>query len=389
MRNRMLMVALAGVMVGGCGEAGGAETAADAAEERVRTVNVEVGEVQPRDFEHFVRVVGTVEAERDVTLTAEEAGQVEALLAPKGALVRTGQPLVRLDDDVLRAQLDQAASQAALAEETWERQRQLWEEDSIGTEIAYLQARYNAETAKAQARVLERRLSKTVIRAPFTGILDDRMVEVGTTVAPGSPVVRILDVDTVTIVGGVPERYAADIDRGSEVGVTVDALGGRTYSGAVDFVGSAVAGDSRTFQIEVDVPNPGLGIKPGMVADVRIARQTVDSAMVVPRHAVLRRETGYVVYVAEPTSDGRYRAVARPVVPGVSREDQVVVEEGLRPGDLVVTVGQQTVAHGDILRLTNQGTVSPEEQPRTAAPGAAAENESQVRREGDASGGAG
>lgn len=350
MRNGIVAVGLmAAVVVSACGEAGGAEVQASATE-RVRTVNVEVMEVQPREFTNVLRIVGTVEAERDVTVSAEEGGQVEALLAEKGSRVRVGQPLIRLNDDVLRAQLDQAASQAALAEETWVRQKRLWEQDSVGTEMAYLQARYNTETAKAQARMLNERVARTVVRAPIDGVLDDRMVEVGSMVAPGAPVVRLLDADTVKIVGGVPERFAEDIRRGAEVAVTVDALGGRTYGGAIDFVGSAVAGDTRTFEVEVVVPNPGLGIKPGMVANVQIAREAMDSVLVVPRSAVLRRESGYVLYVARDTEDG-WRAEARPVVPGATRGDQVVIEEGLEPGERVVVVGQQRVAHGDALRL--------------------------------------
>lgn len=343
------------VLVAGCGRTEGAEAQRPGAGESVRTVTVEVMAVEPSSFTHFIRVVGTVEAERDVMVAAEEGGVVEALVAEKGEAVRPGQTLLRLNDDVLGAQLEQAASQAALAEETWQRQKGLWEEDSVGTEMAYLQAKYNARTAKAQARVLDERMKRTVVRAPVEGLLDDRLVEVGTMVGPGTLVARILDVDTVKVVGGVPERYAAEIERGAEVSVSVDALGGRSYTGSIDFVGSAVDGGSRTFQVEVVVPNPGLGIKPGMVADVRIARRTIEDAMAVPRHAVLRRETGYVVFVARPV-DGGWRAEVRPVVPGASRGELVVIEEGLEPGDRVITVGQQRVAEGDALAITGAGT---------------------------------
>ncbi len=356
MTNR---IAAIGVLIGatlataGCGRTEGAQAQpSDSEQESLRTVNVEVMEVRPESFTHFVRVVGTVEAQRDVMVAAEEGGVVEALTSAKGELVRPGEALVRLDAGVLRAQLDQAASQAALAEESWQRQKQLWEQDSIGTEIAYLQAKYNAETARAQARVLRERVNRTVVRAPITGILDDRTVEVGSMVSPGTPVARILDVDTVEVVAGIPERYAADIEGGARVTVSVQSLGGREYTGTVDFVGTAVDAGSRTFQVEVLVPNPGLGIKPGMVADVRIARRTLEGALAVPRHAVLRRENGYVVYVARQTENG-WRAEARSVEPGPSRGDRVVIDGGLEAGDRVVTVGQHRLAEGDAVRIGN------------------------------------
>lgn len=341
------------VGVAGCGGADGAEPERadeNAADERL--VNVEVMEVQPAAFTHYIQVVGTVEAQRDVRVSAEEGGVVQSVLAARGERVRPGQPLIRLDAGVLSAQLDQAASQAALAEETWQRHRQLWEQDSVGTEMAYLQARYNSQTARAQARVLSERMDRTVIRAPIAGILDDRLVEVGSLVSPGTPVARILDVDTVEVVGGVPERYAADIEQGAEVAVAVTALGGREYTGAVDFVGSSVDGGSRTFGVEVTVPNPGLGIKPGMVVDIQIARRTIEDALAVPRHTVIRREAGYIVYVAVPV-EGGWRAEARPVVPGASRGQLVVIEDGLKAGDRVLTVGQQRVAEGDALNVLN------------------------------------
>jgi RND family efflux transporter MFP subunit len=352
-----IAVLAAGVALAGCGEADGMQTGEASSEPAVRTMNVEVVRVQPQAFTHFVRVVGTVEAERDVTVAAEEGGVVEALLARKGERVPAGAALVKIDDTVLQAQLDQAESQAALARETWERQKRLWEQDSVGTEIQYLQARTNAETAAAQVRVLRERVSRTSVRAPVGGLLDDRLVEVGSMVSPGTPVGRVLDVDTVKVVAGVPERYAPDIEAGAEVRVSVDALAGRQYAGRVDFVGAAVDRDNRTFEVEVVVPNPGLGIKPGMVANVQIARRTIEGALAVPRHAVLRREAGYVVFVARETANGP-RAAAQPVDLGVTRGDYVVVREGLEAGDRVVTVGQQQIAEGDRLAITAESTVS-------------------------------
>ncbi len=360
----LAFVATAGMAVlslPACGRAGGAEVreavASSPGDAPIRLVNVETVVLEPRPFTNFVRIVGTVEAERDVVVTAQEGGTVEALVAKKGARMAAGQALLRIDDDVLRAQLEQAVSQAALAEETWTRQRQLWERDSVGTEMAYLQAKYNARTARAQAQVLSERVDRAVVRAPFAGILDDRMVEVGSTVPAGAPVARVLDVDTVKIAGGVPERFASDVARGTPVTVTVDALGGREYAGTIDFVGSAVDGGDRTFKVEVHVPNPGLGIKPGMVANVSIARRALDSVLVVARPAVLRREAGYVVFVARPDGNGGWRAEARPVVPGPSGEQEVVITGGLSAGERVVVVGQQRLADGNALRLGEPGTV--------------------------------
>jgi membrane fusion protein, multidrug efflux system len=348
----VLVAVLTGIVVAGCGEVDGMEAGRPDGEDRVRTVNVEVAAVVPQDFVHTVRIVGTVEADRDVVISAEEGGTVRQMLVRQGDRVRPGQPLFRLDAGVLQAQLEQAVSQALLAEETWERQRRLWEEDQIGTEMAYLQAKYNAQTARAQAQVLKERVDRTTIRAPIAGILEERLVEVGAMVSPGTPVARILDVDRVKVVGGVPERYGGQVRRGGEVTVTLEPVAGE-FVGEIDHVGAAVDRSSRTFTIEVEVPNAGHALKPGMVANVEIARERRAESLVVPRHAVLRLEGGYSVFVAVPHGTG-WRAESRPVVPGAAHGGGVVIEQGLASGERVVVVGQQRVAHGDALIITNE-----------------------------------
>jgi membrane fusion protein, multidrug efflux system len=130
--------------------------------------------------------------------------------------VRAGQPIARIDDRVLRAQHDQAVSEAALALETYERQRRLWEEDGIGSEMNYLRAKYGAETADGERTDAGARVWTAPSSARrSTACSRQRLVEVGSMVAPGTPVARIIDIDTLKVTGGVPERYAAEIRTGA------------------------------------------------------------------------------------------------------------------------------------------------------------------------------
>ena len=326
--------------------------AAAAAEAPSRVVSVEVMTTQPEAFTDRVQIVGDVEANRDVVVSAEESGVVRQLLVEKGAWVKAGQSLAQIDDRVLRAQAEEAAARAELDAESWQRQKRLWEEDNVGTEMAYLQAKYGAQTSQAAARVAQERLGRTVVRAPISGIVEDRLVEIGSMVAPGAPVARIVDISRVKVSGGVPERYAGEIQRGGEAEIVLDAFGGRDFSGTIGFVGAAVDEGSRTFPIEVTIPNPNGLIKPGMIATVRVARGGSDAAIVVPQEAVLREEDGYIVYVATER-DGETVAEARTVVPGSSQSNRVVIEAGLEPGERVVVVGQQQTAAGDRLKIVN------------------------------------
>lgn len=338
--------------VAACGnaEAGGAPEE-DAVETGfVRVINVEVAEVAHRDFVERILLTGNVAANRDVTVSAEESGAVTAVLVDKGARVRAGQAILRIDDKVLSAQVDQARAAAELARETWERRRRLWEEDQVGSELLYLEARFAAEQSAANLRTLEERLARTVIRAPVAGILEDRMVELGALVSPGTAVLRVVDADPVKILAGVPERYAPDVAVGATAEVSFDVLPDAGGPGTVHFVGAAVDARSRTFPVELEMPNPGGIIKPEMVANVSLERRTVPDAVVVPQDALVRREDGYVAFVVEGEGE-EARAVERRVRLGASQANQVVVTEGLVPGDLLVVVGQKSVADRDRVRV--------------------------------------
>lgn len=317
-----------------------------------RLVNVEVLAVSGEEFTDGVTVTGSVEADRDVIVSAEEGGVVREILVPKGSRVSEGQAIIRIDDRLLQAQYDQMNAEARLAEETWQRQKKLWEEDSIGSELAYLQAKYRAETAEANARLARTRLDRTTVRAPIGGIVDDRMIEVGTTVAVGSPVVRIIDADPLKVTAGVPERYAGDVRTGSAADVTFES--GDVRSGRTTFVGTAVNEQNRTFDVEIQVPNPDARLKPGMVATVQLRRGVEREAILVPRDAVLRGEDGYIVYVVTDGPTGPV-AEARLVRTGPGAAGRVVVEDGLSAGDRVIVVGQQQVAAGDRVKITNSG----------------------------------
>ncbi|HUH11608.1 MAG TPA: efflux RND transporter periplasmic adaptor subunit [Longimicrobiales bacterium] len=346
--TRMAATATAVVLLAGCsgGEARDTVSGDTVPAGLVRAVNVEVQEVRPGGFTEVLGVTGVVRANRDVVVSAEESGRITRVLVEKGAALRAGQPLLRIDDEVLRTQLDQARAVAELARETHERRKRLWEEDRVGSELAYLQSRYEAEQAAANLATLRARLERTTVRAPIDGILEERRVEVGTMVAPGTPVVRIVDVTPVKVSGGVPERFAAEVSTGREVEIVLDALGERIVRGTISFVGSTVSEQSRTFPIEVEVPNAGGLIKPEMVANIRLPLREVRDALVVPQQALVRSESGFMAYVVVER-DGAEVAERRNVVVGATQGNEALITAGLEAGDRVVVVGQQKVADGD------------------------------------------
>lgn len=359
----LLLVGAVALSGAGCspadGDTGTAQAAA--ADGGVRVIDVEVVPLRPGPFTDYIRVTGEVEALEDVTLSAQESGVIERFFVEKGSQVRRGQPIAALDAAVLEAQVDEARAQARLAREQHERQRVLWEEERIGTEIAYLQAKYQAEGAEARLATLEARLARMVIRSPIGGVFDAKFLETGEMAAPGTPVARVVTLSRVKVTAGVPERFAPAVRRGALARVSFDLLPDRELEGRIGFVGSSVDAASRTLPVEVVIPNPGRVIKPRMVANVQVVRAHLDSALVVPQHVLLRTTEGYQVFVAVDR-DGRTVASARPVRLGPSQGNHVVVDSGLAAGERLITVGAQQVSDGALVRIvrtTSRGQGQP------------------------------
>ncbi len=358
----ILLAAAVAACAPAAGDDGDPEQQPPAEEAGVRIVNVEVTSVSLGEFADFIRVTGEVEAFHDVTVAAEESGRIEAFLAEKGQRVERGQPIARLDDDLLAAQVDEARASAELAREQYERQRQLWIDEKIGTEIAYLQAKYQAEQAAARLAQLEERLTRTVISAPVTGVFDEKYLEEGEIAAIGARIAQIVATSRVKIAAGIPERFARSVRVGNPARIWFDVFPGREFEGRIGFVGSSVDPGNRTFPIEIVMSNPGRVVKPHMVANVQVQQERLRDVMVVPQEVVQRAADGYKVFVAQER-DGKLYAVAHRVNLGPSSANRTVIEEGIEIGDLLITAGYMQVDDGSRVRVVNQNEpVVPEER---------------------------
>ena len=352
--RRVIAAAVAVGALQACGNLRGEDPpgAAAGSEAYTRVINVEVERVEPHGFTRSIDLSGVALAMRDVVVSAEEAGVVRRIVRDKGRPIRRGQAIVRFDDAILRAQVQSAAAQARYDEEVWERRKKLYEEDGIGSELNYHQAQYAAEQSRGNLTALQERLARTTVSAPITGILNDRLVEIGAAVSPGTPVARIVQTDTIRVVAGAPERYALDLPVGAAATVSLDVVADRAFEGTITYVGAVVDPDSRTFPIELTLPNPDDLIKPGMIAEISVVQEEIMDAIVVPQQALVAMEEGYVVFVVEGSGDD-VRAAARRVGVSVSQGNDVVVASGLNAGDRLVVVGQQGLTAGDRVRIVS------------------------------------
>jgi membrane fusion protein (multidrug efflux system) len=341
------------VALAGCGTPEADSAQVDAGE-FARVINVEVSPLETERFVEEIRLTSVALANQDVQVAAEESGVIRELYVDRGDAVEQGDPIAKIDDRVLSAQVAQARAAAELAEQTWQRRKRLWEEDRVGSEIAYLEARFAAEQTAASLDALEQRLARTVIRAPFTGVLDDRYVDVGAMVNPGDPVGRLVDLSPIKVAAGVPERYAREVRVGEQATVEFPVLDREPYTARIGYVGSTVDPENRTFRIEVEIANPSRLIKPQLVANMAVTRQAVSDAIVVPQDALVRVADGYIVYVLAER-DGTTVAEARAVTLGPARRNRVVVELGVTEGEQLIVVGHRSVADGDRVNVVERG----------------------------------
>lgn len=342
-----------------------------------QTVRVETLVLQPAHFEDRIELTGTVEADDDATLSAQSSGTVVGL-AERGQSVRAGQIVAQLDANIARASVEQAEASVSAAQAQYDlaldnlkRQEPLYKDSVISAvEFENVRAQHNqaqAQLSQAKAVLTQTRqqLRNTAVRTPFSGIVEDRLVEKGEQVMPGEEVLRVVNTTMVKVTAGVPDRYAGDITVGTPVEIDFTTSGAGVRNGKVTFVGSAIDAQTRTFPIEVAIDNSNGQLKPQMIARLRVARAQLDDALVVPSSAIVHEGTASSVFVAVRSGNTAH-AQRREVSVGSAYSGRSIIEAGLQAGDEVVVVGQGNLTEGDTLQIANRDTTEDTSVPLAA-----------------------
>ncbi|MCZ8144720.1 efflux RND transporter periplasmic adaptor subunit [Flavobacterium sp.] len=298
-------------------------------------------------FNHYLEVQGNVDTKENILIQPEFSGTLIALNVKAGQPVSKGQILGRVDDAGLSQQLASLENQYALAKTNFDRQKNLWDK-KIGSEMQYLQAQTNMVTAQKGVAQLKAQLAKTIIRAPFTGTIDEVYVEKGQVVGPGSPqgLMRIVNVSNMYVSTTVPETYVGKLKVGTEVDVLLTSIG-KMYKGKVRQVGKFINPSNRSFGIEVSVPNPQGLLRPNQVAKLRIIDYTNKNAVVVPSNVIQKDAEGnsYVYTVID--RDGKTGKAKKTLVKtGQSSDNLTEILEGVSADDVIVTDGVNTISEG-------------------------------------------
>ncbi len=306
---------------------------------------VSVAAVQDTVFNHYLEVQGNVDTKENLIVYPQFSGTLVALNVIAGQKVSKGQVLGKIDDGGLGQQVAQLETQLALAKTTFERQKRLWDQ-KIGSEIQYLQAQTNMLSQQKAVSQVKAQLAKTVITAPFTGVVDEIITEKGSVVAPGQGIVRVVNLNNMYVSTSVPESYIGKLKVGTTVDVELSSLG-KTYVGKIRQVANNINPNNRTFSIEVAVPNNENLLRPNQVAKLKIIDYTAKNALVVPTGVIQQDgQNNQFVFVAEQVNGKKGVAKKVVVKTGQSANNYTEILSGLTANELIVTEGAATISEG-------------------------------------------
>lgn len=302
--------------------------------------------VKDTTFNHYLEIQGSVNTKENILVQPEFSGALTQLYVKAGQRVSKGQLLAKVDDAGMSQQLESLENQYALAKTSFERQKNLWTQ-KIGSEIQFLQAQTQMISAQKGVAQMRAQLAKTVVRAPFSGTIDEVFVEKGQVVAPNPQgLMRIVNLGNMYVSTTVPETYIGKLKIGTEVAVFLTSLG-KTYQGKVRQIGNFINPNNRSFSIEVSVPNPENLLRPNQVAKLKIIDYVNKNTLVVPTNVIQEDGEGNQFVFTVANSNGKTGTAKKVIVTtGKSSDNVTEILSGLATNDIIVTEGVNSISEG-------------------------------------------
>jgi membrane fusion protein (multidrug efflux system) len=324
--------------------------------------SVEAVTVAPSLFEDVVELVGQLEAAESVVLRPEITGIVESIHFQEGQLVKAGAVLFKLKSERQRAALREAQARRLLAADVFRRTQEL-EKKQISAVAELDRARAELEAADAAVEIARVELERTEIAAPFDGAVGARQVSPGDRVNGDTALVQIDMIDQLQLLFAIPETAVGLARPGMRVSVRVAPYPGERFEGEVYFIAPSLDPQTRRLALKARVPNPDHRLRPGLFATLEAEIERIDAALVVPESAIVYDAAG--AYVWRIGEDGL--AARAEVTLGPRRDGNVVIREGVAPGDRVVAAGTHKVIPGAPVRVRAAGEAPASAKPEEAA----------------------
>lgn len=345
--NHLVPAALAcALLAAGCAQEG-TESDEIQEEEEIVAIPVEVGKPTRGDIYAVYSGTAPVEAFAEADVIAKVAGEVREILVEEGDDVSKGQVLARLDGDRLRLELNESEANLHKLQRDYDRNVDLKEKGLISTGD-FDKIRYEMEALEASYNLAKLELDYTQIRAPIDGVVSNRFIRLGNTIAVNEAVFRVTSFDPLVAYLHVPEREYRNIRKDQVVGIDIDALQDQRIIAAVTRVSPIVDPATGTFKITIEISDDQRRIKPGMFGRISIVYDQHNDVLQVPRSAILEDSGETSVFVVEDD-----KAVRRSVTTGYSNSGMIEIMTGLTDDDRIVTVGHVGLKDDAVVTVIN------------------------------------
>ncbi len=309
---------------------------------------VSIEDMEPRPFNHYVEVQGRLDGDQNIAIFPETAGNVVDISVKAGQRVSAGQVLARLNDAAYQEQLKTLETTFALAQETFQKQENLWNQQ-IGSEMQYLQAKTNKESLESQMEALKKQIDMTRIKSPINGTIEESDIKVGQAVSPAMPVFRVVNFNNLKVTAEVAEAYADKIHTGDEVIVYLPDIK-QEIRGRISFTSKYINPVNRTYTVEAQLQTPSSKLKANMVAVMKIKDYHVPQAYVLPLNLVQKDNNGEYVLVATAENENYY-VRKKPIETGQVYNGLAEIIKGLETGEKVITGGYLNLDEGEPVRF--------------------------------------
>lgn len=300
-------------------------------------------EVERGAFEHFFEAYGEIEAKKNIVINAETMGAVRSVIVREGQRVAKGDVLVEIDQEQISNNREELLAQLELAREVFERQARLWEKE-IGSEMQYLEAKTRVESLEKSLAALDVQVNKGTIRAPFAGTVDEVFPKTGEIVGMGSPILRLVNLDRVSVIAEISEVYVGQLSTSTPVVAAFPSLD-TSFELTVSRIGDFINPNNRSFKIEVDLPATRVALKPNLLSVLRIKDYSTAEAIIIPSRMIQEDLNGksYVYVLRGDKSAETMTTERRYLETGLSYQGKTEIRSGLNATDWVVDRGARSV----------------------------------------------
>lgn len=295
-------------------------------------------------FDNNLSLSGSIEANEQIEIHSEVSGIVEGIYFDEGTNVKKGQVLFKVNDIELRAQLQQAITKEGLAAENARRAKLLLEKEAISQE-EYDISRADYKSAQAQTQLIQAQISKTAVKAPFSGKIGLRSISPGTYITPAVLVAKLVNTGKLKITFSIPEKYASQIKSGSTIDFSVSGSS-KTYTAKIYAIEPEVEVATRTLKVRAIADNIDGNLFPGTFADVKLPLAIIKDAIVVPSESIIPVQDGKKVFIANM---GKAKEV---MVQATTRTDaSILILSGLKAGDTLIVGGVMSLKNNAPIKV--------------------------------------